>query len=301
MFQKTMKLRRAHIKAGLRALKSYMTDLPLLVERQRYLLSEVRTLRKQLNEDRASLYPTVQQTKDSFAYQWKNIPSGRALPSDAEWLLNLDSQIGQYFNEVDYYSAFKGKKVLDYGCGGGRYALGFCRLGADVYIHDTNQEIVTSALNLCLTNGYFNKVNAIDNNNDPFRQFDYVWCFGVVHHTGRTYHYIYEAIQRLKPGGKLFLMVYGVPETLAEYAVCNYYEDIRNKTATMTFDERLKYLTERYPDDQVHGMFDAVSPQVADLLTWEELHGLLTYLGMIDIKRTLIGHRNHFVVARKKI
>ena len=295
MFRETMKLRRAHIKAGLRALKRYLIDLPLLVERQRYLLSEVRTLRKQLNEDRASLYPTVQQTKDSFAYQWKNIPSGRALPSDAEWLLNLDSQIGQYFDEEDYYSAFKGKTVLDYGCGGGRYALGFCRLGADVSVYDVKDSIVKEAIILCANHGYHVKPHQ-----GLLDRYDYVWCFGVVHHTGRTYHYIYEAIQRLKPGGKLFLMVYGVPETLAEYAVCNYYEDIRNKTATMTFDERLKYLTERYPDDQVHGMFDAVSPQVADLLTWQELHGLLTYLGMTDIKRTLIGHRNHHLVARKK-
>ena len=292
-----MKLRRIHIKAILQALKSVILGLPLLVERQKFLISEVQRLKVQVNEDRASLYPTVRQTKESFAYQWEYIPSGLALPSDIGWLKNLTNEISGYFDE--HPRSFRDKSVLDYGCGGGRYALGFCQLGADVHIYDVEESIEKAAFDLCIKHGF--QVKRHHHHQFINKQFDFVWCFGVVHHTGRTYHYIYEVIQRLKPGGKLFLMVYGTPETLAEYAVCNYYDEIRNKTATMTFDERLQYLKARYPDEQVHGMFDAVSPQVADLLTWGELHGLLTYLGMIDIKQTVTGHRNHFIVGRKPL
>ena len=122
-----MRLKRAHIKAALQGLKRYLIDLPLLVERQRFLISEVRTLRKQLNEDRASIYPTVQQTKDSFAYQWENIPHGWYLPSDQNWFDKKEEQISEYFNEDPI--SFLNKSVLDYGCGNGRYALGFCFLG----------------------------------------------------------------------------------------------------------------------------------------------------------------------------
>ena len=287
-----MRLRRVHIRAAFRALKTYITDLPLLLDRQRFLLSEVKILRKQLNEDRGALYPTIEQTMASFAYQWKKLPEGWALPSDGNWFYNKENEICQYFDEPP--EAFVDKSVLDYGCGGGRYALGFCFLGADVSVLDADESIVRSAIDLCARHTFEAKRHYGYQD-----KYDYVWCFGVVHHTGRTYHHIKEAILRLKPGGKLFLMVYGVPETLLHYIICNYYQYMRDKTANMTFEQRHKYLTDRYPEEEVHGMFDAVSPQVADLMPWEELHGLLTHLGMTDIKRTLKGHRNHFVVGRR--
>lgn len=291
-----MRIRLVHIKAIFNAIRSFISViicLPLLMERQKFLISEVRRLRIQLNEDRGKLWPTIRQTKDSFNYQWKNLPDGRALPSDKAWIENIEYQIEDFFDEP--HLQFKGKTVLDYGCGGGRYALGFAQLGADVYVYDQSPEIERSAIDLCAKHGY--QIQSIEK--QYFRRYDYVWCFGVVHHTGQTYHYISEVVQRVKPGGKLFLMVYGVPQTLPQYIICNYYEDIRNKTATMTFDQRLTYLQGLFPKDDVHGMFDVISPQIADLVTWQELHGLLKYLGMDNIKRTLKDHRNHFVVARR--
>ena len=48
-----------------------------------------------------------------------------------------------------------------------------------------------------------------------------------------------------------------------------------------------------------HGYFDAVSPKINDLLTFEELDEFLRALGFFAIECTL-RNRNHHITARKK-
>jgi hypothetical protein len=53
---------------------------------------------------------------------------------------------------------------------------------------------------------------------------------------------------------------------------------------------------ERFGPILGHGWFDAVSPRINDLLTFEEIAELLARLGFKNIRRTREG-RNHHIVA----
>ena len=51
----------------------------------------------------------------------------------------------------------------------------------------------------------------------------------------------------------------------------------------MTFKEKVDYLSERFPADQVHGYFDAVSPTIND-----------------HVRRTMPGKNHHVVATRRR-
>ena len=128
--------------------------------------------------------------------------------------------------------------------------------------------------------------------------FDLVFCFGVVHHTGNTYLAIRNAANKVKSGGRLFLMVYGFPEGRGDFAEINSYEALRQELRHLALEEKARILLDRFGPRYGHGWFDAVSPRVNDLLTFEEIRDLLGGFGFGNVMRTL-DNRNHHVIADK--
>ena len=122
--------------------------------------------------------------------------------------------------------------------------------------------------------------------------------FGVVHHTGNTYLAAENVCRKVRRGGKVFLMIYGVPETRAALEEVNQYEHIAAAVRNLSFEQRKQYLLDKFGADAAHGWFDAVSPRINDRLTSEEIQDLLEELGFTNITRTLDA-RNHHVVADK--
>lgn len=111
------------------------------------------------------------------------------------------------------FEKWKGKRVLDIGCGIGTMALDFARAGAKVTAVDLSEKSLEIARkravaeNLDLTFGY---VNAEDLNS-PFTLYDYydlVYAFGSIHHSPNPEAIIHNARGVLRPGGTLKLMVY---------------------------------------------------------------------------------------------
>lgn len=108
---------------------------------------------------------------------------------------------------------FKGKACLDAGCGGGRYLVALARLGAKEVIGiDIGERNVTVA-NERLQQRGLDQAKAIQASvlGIPFadNRFDYVVSSGVIHHTPDPKKSFGELIRVLRPGGKLFLSVYG--------------------------------------------------------------------------------------------
>jgi ubiquinone/menaquinone biosynthesis C-methylase UbiE len=110
-------------------------------------------------------------------------------------------------------SAFAGKRCLDAGCGGGRATIMMAEAGAS--------EVV--ALDLSATNVATTRMRAEQRGLDnvtvrgqslveiPFEDesFDVVWSNGVLHHTGDTDGSLKEIARLLKPGGWMWLYLYG--------------------------------------------------------------------------------------------
>jgi ubiquinone/menaquinone biosynthesis C-methylase UbiE len=108
-------------------------------------------------------------------------------------------------------SWFEGKTCLDVGCGGGRYTIAMSRLGAARAVGcDLSEEGLADARARAadMTNVSFEQASALDL---PFHDgsFDFVCCSGVLHHTTDADKGLDELTRVLRPGGKLYLLLYG--------------------------------------------------------------------------------------------
>lgn len=108
---------------------------------------------------------------------------------------------------------FKGKRCLDVGCGGGRYTMAMALMGASSVI---GVDVGGSGLEDARQRGHalaldqvgFQVASALDL---PFSdgEFDFVCCSGVLHHTPGVERGLQEIHRVLKPGGSVYLLLYG--------------------------------------------------------------------------------------------
>lgn len=108
---------------------------------------------------------------------------------------------------------FKDKVCLDAGCGGGRYLVALSRLGArevqGIDLSEQHVQLVKKRLaDRNLVQAYAQKASVLD---IPFSDnyFDFVVSTGVIHHTPNPRKAFSELVRVLKPGGRMFLAVYG--------------------------------------------------------------------------------------------
>lgn len=130
----------------------------------------------------------------------------------------------EFFDDLDQYhfeklhhlprlidfDAYRGKKVLDVGCGAGTDLARFAKGGA----HVTGVDISSSAIALARENfsqqGLQADLREADGEHLPFPddQFDLVFAHGVVQYTSRDRALVDECRRVLKPGGTAIFQVY---------------------------------------------------------------------------------------------
>lgn len=148
----------------------------------------------------------VKRTQESFAWEWNRYPG--ALPEDRALFLE-ETQIAP--------EAFKGKLVLDAGCGMGRYAKVALSLGAEVVAFDLSEACLrlareASGPNLHVVQGNLHK--------PPFKpgSFDVIYSQGVLHHTSDTHTAFLKVAALVKAGGLLSVWLYGMAGRFADFA-----------------------------------------------------------------------------------
>jgi 2-polyprenyl-3-methyl-5-hydroxy-6-metoxy-1,4-benzoquinol methylase len=109
-----------------------------------------------------------------------------------------------------------GRRFLDIGCGSGLFSLAARRLGARVHSFDFDLQSVACAQEL--KRRYFpedgswsvESGSVLDRNYiEALGQFDVVYSWGVLHHTGSMWVALENAISRVSPaGGTLFIAIY---------------------------------------------------------------------------------------------
>lgn len=124
--------------------------------------------------------------------------------------LREENEPVEFSYRLHEYPKFKGKKVLDIGCGNGYVLSRYAIEGA----HTFGIDLTTMAVALSMKRfthmgleGAFIQANA---ETLPFKDssFDCVSSMGVLHHTPETEKAIGEVYRVLKPGGRLILMFY---------------------------------------------------------------------------------------------
>lgn len=217
----------------------------------------------------------TQKTIESFEHQWKNLPSGECLLSDKKWIENVDKYILQELQMTA--DEIRGKKILDAGCGQGRWAYGFEKLGCEVYGFDISMSAVEYAEKY--VNGKF-WVWDILTEAEYQQCFDIIWCWGVIHHTPDPKKAVSNLVQLLKPGGALHLMVYAKKSRTNRFLrwVFNWFGMRWKNFLTRT----ISWLTGR----SKHSVFDSFSPPISSNHTFEEvekwLHGNGLYVEFVE-------------------
>jgi len=126
-----------------------------------------------------------------------------------KWNLPLHAE-GAPFGRLFPYSDFRGKRVLEVGCGMGTMAMHWARQGAIVSACDLNPVAVEQTAARFRLFGLTPRVFQADGGKLPFadHSFDYVYSWGVLHHSPRLDDSIAELLRVLKPSGLYGVMLY---------------------------------------------------------------------------------------------
>src|SRR5512137_250915 len=108
------------------------------------------------------------------------------------------------------FDNFRGKRLLEIGCGLGTDLLQFARAGALVTGVDLTPASVELVRKRFALEGVPGEAQVADAEHLPFEDntFDVVYSFGVLHHTPNTQQAIHEVHRVLKPGGRIIIMLY---------------------------------------------------------------------------------------------
>ncbi len=305
-----LRLANQAMQSGAGAGESHDQELLYLQQKVTYLenqLHYMNVLVRHLAAPVMEELPFVRQTKASFDFQWANIPQGRYMLENPEFRKEAAGYVQQFSGLPA--SWFPGKKVIDVGCGLGRYSWAMCTMGAEVLSVDQSAAGLKRVTEAC-KDYPTHRTRQVDllRPLDIAEQFDLVWCFGVLHHTGDTYGAFKRIAPLVKPGGHIFLMLYGLPrpEFVSDYAEINEYDAWRRRTCNKDLAGKLDAVVQgmrnkefRVPgEEHIHGYFDAVAPPINDLYSFEEVEGWLLEEGFADIRIT-VPTRNLHLVARR--
>ena len=143
---------------------------------------------------------------ESFGIEWKRFPRTQ-----------LDSYNGTKVSWTRFKQLtgvdpadLKGKRVLDVGCGSGRFLELIAQSGAEAYGADLSAAAEVSHENL---KQFANcAVVQADLFKLPFAEdrFDFIYSIGVLHHTPDPEAAFRALVKHLKPGGRIAIWVYGL-------------------------------------------------------------------------------------------
>ncbi len=241
----------------------------------------------------------VKQTETVFNEQWRNHPEGNALLSDSWFRSNVVRILTEEETLLDA-DWFKGKCVLDVGCGNGRWAYGFAQLGADLVCTDTSPVAVEATRKVLEPFTAINKefhvcpVESLTFN----RRFDLVWCWGVLHHCRGFNRGLNKLMGLVNDSGVLYLYLYGdgslsYERDLALFKERLHYYSLRSEK------DKYEFLLRKCKGDKgkIHGVHDAHAPLINRRLNYEYVKGFLER-GGFKVTRT-IDHTELFIRADK--
>jgi len=115
----------------------------------------------------------------------------------------------EWMDEIVHFNRLKNKKVLEIGCGAGYDAFQFCKAGADytgIDITPDNPIIAKKHLEFCGYSGKFFEMD-VEKLALPER-YDYIFSFGVLHHTPNITKALEKMHAVLKDDGEAQIIVY---------------------------------------------------------------------------------------------
>lgn len=120
------------------------------------------------------------------------------------------------FDRIYPYDRYVGRQVLEIGCGMGCMAMNWAKAGAQITAVDLNAVAVEQTRRRFDLYGLQGRIQQADGNGLEFEDntFDYVYSWGVLHHSPDLGRSLQEMMRVLKPGGEFALMLYYRPSIM---------------------------------------------------------------------------------------
>jgi len=176
-------------------------QFPIINNVPRLLLSPLREALLGNGAASGDYNPQVK-TARSFGFEWTRFPE-----MYEEWGRSFLSYMQPHGPEF-----FRGRKVLDAGCGNGRFAYYAAKYGARVWAIDLGPAVEVAQRNT-KASGNVQVVQA-DLHRPPFaiESFDFIYSIGVLHHLPDPEAAFQNLLHYLKPGGEIQIYLYWSPE-----------------------------------------------------------------------------------------
>jgi 2-polyprenyl-3-methyl-5-hydroxy-6-metoxy-1,4-benzoquinol methylase len=165
-------------------------------------------------------------TDHTMSYDWmQKIGANRF---SKEWFDELDRRFiyaarlfahdRSPFDRIIPFERLRGRKVLEIGCGMGLHSELISCCGGDLTAIDLSETSVLATRTRAQLKNLKYVVRQMDAEELEFpdQSFDFVWSWGVIHHSSQTGRIIREIHRVLKPGGEVRVMVYNL-EGMAAY------------------------------------------------------------------------------------
>jgi 2-polyprenyl-3-methyl-5-hydroxy-6-metoxy-1,4-benzoquinol methylase len=166
-------------------------------------------------------------TQHTMSYDWNDKLAGEVF--SREWFDEIDARFidaachfahnDRPFGKIIPFEAIAGKRVLEIGCGMGLHTELMARAGAQVTALDISPKSVAATRARLALKGLAADVHEADAEAIDYRnEFDFIWSWGVIHHSSRTGRVLRNLYNALQPGAELRFMVYSLDGAEA-YAV----------------------------------------------------------------------------------
>lgn len=152
-----------------------------------------------------------------------------------------DARSPQPFSKLIPYATLTGKRVLEVGCGSGAHAQQLAASGClltAIDLTDFAVQCTTERLNVFGLTGSVMKMDA-ERMTFPDETFDFVWSWGVIHHSAHMNLALDEIARVLKPGGEARIMIYHRCSIIATAFLMRGW--LTGKARTMSMDDILSH------------------------------------------------------------
>jgi len=157
-------------------------------------------------------------TRNTMSYDWHG--ELKLERFSKEWFDRIDERFihsarlfatdQRPFDRIMPLDQLAGKRVLEIGCGMGLHSETMIRAGANLTAIDISPTSVEATTRRLQVKGLKGEIIEGDAEKLPFPdgEFDFVWSWGVIHHSSNTGRIVRQIARVLKPGGETRIMVY---------------------------------------------------------------------------------------------